>query len=248
MTRWTGRFSAAVAVALLPVLAGCAGDMTDAQDSAKKAASFVGKMQRAMTNAVEKQNIAQEDGLAEAERASVSAETYKSSASTHRATWDGAKAEDSVDLYKAMQSLTPADDLVKTAPFVIMTPPPTFETPVVDDKALNQMTDAFNKLSQGMSPLRRINELLPYLQAAAEVMDKSNVNALQSKAVLKDAVDLNSVSTLGATTLVNQERKFDYDTKANAELRLNPKADVKPFKALEPEGSPIDVLTEGLAQ
>jgi hypothetical protein len=154
-------------------LAGCAGDLEYAQNAAKKASGFVGDMQRTTQNAILKQRGVHQGGYVEVAELKALAEIRSASSSRHVATWEADDTKDSIEVYQAMTGLTADENLTKTAPFVLMDPLPSFDAPAIDEKSFSEAISKLNKLSQGLSPLDRVNALIPFVKSAVKAYSDS---------------------------------------------------------------------------
>jgi len=163
------------------LLSACAGDLGDARDSAKKAATFVGSMQQATLNAIDAQKSYRQIELTRSKELEMAGEMNLASVNQYQATWAAADMKDAREIYKAVAATIPDADLTKTAPFVMLLPMAEFSAPAVDRKSFTSLIEKFNKLSRGLSPIDRAEALAPFVEVVVKAYGDSVKSAKNAK-------------------------------------------------------------------
>lgn len=179
-------------------LCGCAGDLRDAQESASKAAAFVGDMQEATLAVIEQQRAVQQAEIARVAELQAASQINLAGSNQHRATWQAAGLKDSQELYKALVEMTADADLAKSAPFVLMAPLPEFTAPAIDRKAFTNLIAKFNKLADGPSPIERATALAPFIKVVVKSYKDSVGVANKAKGQVPGAAPVGTMMSLSS--------------------------------------------------
>jgi hypothetical protein len=162
-------------------LSACAGDLGAARDSAGKAATFVGGMQKATQDAIDQQQTYHQMELTRASELQARAQMNIASVNEYPAIWGAANLKDPQEIYKSISAMTADADLPKSAPFVMMAPIPAFAAPAVDSKTFSDLISKFNKLSQRLSPIDRATALAPFVPVLVKSFGDSVKGAKAAK-------------------------------------------------------------------
>jgi hypothetical protein len=201
-------------------LCGCAGDLRDAQESAAKAAVFVGDMQEATLAVIEQQRAVQQAEIARVAELQAASQINLAGSNQHRATWQAAGLKDSQELYKALVDMTADADLAKSAPFILMAPAPEFTAPAIDRKAFTNLIGKFNKLADGPSPIERATALAPFIKVVVKSYKDSAVIANRAKGQGPAATPVGTLMSLSSAPVSDGNKALSEEA-SNTDLSDN---------------------------
>jgi hypothetical protein len=158
----------------------CAGDLKDARKAAKLAASSVGDMQQTTLNAIDEQRAYRQIEVNRVSELLASGKLNLASVNAYRSTWQAADMKDAQEIYDAIADSVSAEDLAKSAPFVLLAPQPEFNAPAIDQKSFADLIEKFTKLSEGLSPIDRANALKPFVEVVVKAFGDSVKGAKKS--------------------------------------------------------------------